>query len=152
AAGAGQPEAAVAQLRRYADAGLVVNIAGDAALSSLDGTPGLEAAAAAIEANRAPVGADRMRPLAAVAGDGLVESVARDAAGGRWLVALVRGRTIMALEDAGEATPFLAPDPQIGVVLAHALDARSGVLWAATAPVPPAVHGLAGDAVRPRAA
>lgn len=152
AAGAGQPEAAVAQLRRYADAGLVVNIAGDAALSSLDGTPAFEAAAAAIEANRAPVGADRMRPLAAVPGDGLVESVARDAARGRWLVALVRGRTIMALDDAGEATPFLAPDPGIGGVLGLALDARSGVLWAATAPVPPAVHGLAGDAVRPRAA
>src|SRR5690606_37321516 len=59
---------------------------------------------------------------------------------------------IMALDDAGEATPFLAPDPGIGGVLGLALDARSGVLWAATAPVPPAVHGLAGDAVRPRAA
>ncbi|MBW8302789.1 MAG: hypothetical protein K0M78_02335, partial [Brevundimonas sp.] len=146
AAGAGQPEEAIAQVRRYADAGLVVNLAGDRALSTLAGQPGYDALAAAIEANRAPVGADRLRPLAAIPGGGLVESVARDEARGRWLVAMVRGRTIMALDDAGAVSPFLAPDAEIGGVLGLAMDAQAGVLWAATAPVPPALHGRAADA------
>ncbi|MDQ7813738.1 hypothetical protein, partial [Brevundimonas sp.] len=84
AVGAGQPDAALVQVRRYADAGLVVNLAGDRALSALSGEPGFDALTAAIEANRAPVGADRLTPLAAVPGDGLVESVARDEARGRW--------------------------------------------------------------------
>ena len=88
AAAAGQPEAALAQVRRYAEAGLVVNLAGDRALSTLADQPEFEALAAAIEANRAPVGADRLTPLAAIPGGGLVESVARDEPRGRWLVAM----------------------------------------------------------------
>src|SRR5690606_41256938 len=110
-----------------------VSSAGEGGRSSVDGPPGFEAPAAGIEANRAPVGADRMRPLAAVAGDGRVESVARDAARGRWLVALVRGRTIMALDDAGEATPFLGADPGIGRVPGPAVVPRPGRPRAATA-------------------
>lgn len=146
AAGAGQPEEAIAQVRRYADAGLVVDLAGDRALSTLLGQPGYDALAAAIEINRAPVGADRLTSLAAIPGGGLVESVARDEARGRWLVAMVRGRTIMALDDAGAVSPFLVPDAEIGGVLGLAMDAQAGVLWAATAPVLPALHGRAADA------
>lgn len=146
AAAAGQPEEALAQARRYADAGLVVNLAGDRALSTLADQPGFDALAAALEANRAPVGADRLTPLAAIPGGGLVESVARDEARGRWLIAMVRDRTIVALEDGGEVAPFLASDAEIGGVIGLAMDAPAGVLWAATAPVPPAVHGRAADA------
>ena len=149
AAGAGQPAEALAQVRRYADAGLVVNLSGDRALSTLAGEPGFDALAAAIEANRAPVGADRLTPLAAVPGAGLVESVARDEARGRWLMALVRGRTIVALDDAGTVSPYLGDDPAIGGVLGLALDAPAGVLWAAASPVPPAVNGLTPEAPRP---
>ena len=146
AVGAGQPEEALAQARRYADAGLVVNLAGDRALSTLADQPGFDALAAAIEANRAPVGADRLTPLASVPGGSLVESVARDEPRGRWLVAMIRDRTIMALDDTGGLGPFLAPDDAIGGVLGLAMDARAGVLWAATAPLPPAVHGRPADA------
>lgn len=146
AASAGQAEEALAQARRYADAGLVVNLAGDRALSTLTDLPGFDALAAAIEANRAPVGADRLTALAAIPGGGLVESVARDEARGRWLVSMVRDRTIMALDDAGGLSPFLAPDEAVGGVLGLAMDARAGVLWAATAPLPPAVLDRAADA------
>ena len=149
AVGAGQPAEALAQVRRYADAGLVVNLAEDRTLSTLAGEPGFDALAAAIEANRAPVGADRLTPLAAVPGDGLVESVAWDAARGRWLLAMIRDRTIVALDDAGGISPFLMPEAEIGGVLGLAMDARTGVLWAATAPLPPAVHGRPADAPRP---
>jgi len=146
AAGSEQPEAALAQVRRYAEAGLVVNLAGDRALSTLADQPGFEAVAAVLEANRAPVGAERLTMLAAIPGGGLVESVARDEARGRWLVAMVRDRTIVALDDAGAVSPFLAPGAEIGGVLGLAMDVEAGLLWAATAPVPPAVHGRAGDA------
>lgn len=146
AVGAGQPGTALEQARRYADAGLVVNLAGDRALSTLANQPGFDALAAALEANRAPVGADRLTPLAAIPGGGLVESVARDEARGRWLIAMIRDRTIVALDDGGEVAPFLASDAEIGGVIGLAMDAPAGVLWAATAPVLPAVHGRAADA------
>ncbi|GAA0870469.1 hypothetical protein GCM10009116_23050 [Brevundimonas basaltis] len=149
AAGAGQPEEALAHVRRYADAGLVVNLAGDQTLSTLADQPGFEAVAAAVEANRAPVGADRLRPLAAIPGTGLVESVARDEARGRWLVAMIRDRTIVALDDAGGVSPFLVAGAEIGGVLGLAIDGSAGVLWAATAPLPPAVHGRAADSPPP---
>lgn len=152
AAAAGRPEAALAQVRRYADAGLVMNLAGDRALSALAGEPGFAALEAALEANRAPVGADRLTPLAAVPGGGLVESVARDERRGRWLAAMVRDRTIVALDDAGGVSPFLQPDAEIGGVLGLAMDDPAGVLWAATAPLPPAMQGRSADAPAPASA
>ena len=48
AVGAGQPEAAMAQLNRYAGAGLVMNLAGDRALSALTVHPDFDALAAMI--------------------------------------------------------------------------------------------------------
>lgn len=152
AAAAGQPAEALALAQRYADTGLSMNLGGDPALAALSDQPGFAALEATVEANRAPVGADRLAPLAAVTGGGLVESVARDEARGRWLVALVRGRTIVALDDAGAVSPWLGDDPTLGGVLGLAMDARAGVLWAAASPVPPAVNGLAADAPKPAAA
>jgi sugar lactone lactonase YvrE len=146
AAAAGQPAEALALAQRYADTGLSMNLGGDPALAGLSDQPGFERLAATVEANREPVGADRLESLAAIPGDGLVESVARDETRGRWLVAMIHGRTIMALDDAGEVSPFLAPDAEIGGVLGLAMDAPAGVLWAATAPLPPALHGRAADA------
>lgn len=151
AAGAGNPAEALAHVRRYADAGLVANLAGDRALSTLVDQPGFEAAAAAMEANRAPVGADRLTPLAAIPGGGLVESVARDAARGRWLVALIRDRTIVALDDAGAVSPFLKSDAPVVGFLGLVMDERTGVLWAVTSPVPPAMRELDLAAARPNA-
>lgn len=146
AAAAGRPAEALALAQRYADTGLSMNLGGDPALASLSDQPGFAALEAAVEANRSPVGADRLTALAAVAGDGLVESVARDKARGRWLAAMIRDRTIVALNDAGDVSPFLTPDGEIGGVLGLAMDAPAGVLWAATAPVPPAMQDRAADA------
>ncbi|MCS6627522.1 hypothetical protein N0B44_31920 [Roseibacterium beibuensis] len=146
AAGSGQPAEALALAQRYADTGLSMNLGGDPALAGLSDQPGFAALEATVEANRAPVGADRLTPLAAIPGGGLVESVAWDEARGRWLVATIRDRTIVALDDAGAVSPFLAPEAEIGGVLGLAMDAPAGVLWAATAPLPPAVHGRAADA------
>ena len=149
AVGAGQPEDAMTQLNRYAGAGLVMNLAGDRALSALTGHPDFDALAAVIEANRAPIGADRLSEIARIDGSVIVESLIRDEARGRWLVSQVRGRTIVALADDGTVSPFLGADPQTGGMLGMALDAGSGVLWAATSPLAPSVHGLAADAARP---
>lgn len=149
AATTGQRTEAVAQARRYADAGLFVNLEGDAILSGLAGELGFYDVAKTVLRNRRPVGGDRLTPLATVAGDGLVESVARDEPRSRWLVSMVRDRTIIALSDAGETLPFLNLDPGIGGVLGLALDPAKGLLWAATAPAAPAVHGLPQDFQRP---
>lgn len=151
AVGAGQPEEAMTQLNRYAGAGLVMNLAADRALSALAGHPDFDALAAVIEANRAPVGADRLSEVARLDGSVIVESLVRDEARGRWLVSQVRGRTIVALADDGTAADFLVPGaaPEIGGVLGMAIDAESGLLWAATSPLPPAVYGLGADAVLP---
>lgn len=149
AAAAGQPDEALTQVRRYARGGLVFNLAGDRALSALSDAPGYAEAAAAVEANRAPVGADRLHEVARMDGSVIVESLIRDETRGRWLVSQVRGRTIVALADDGTVSAFLAPDPGTGGVLGMAIDAGAGILWAATSPLAPAVHGLAADAVRP---
>ena len=77
----------------------------------------------------------------------------RNDEGRRWLRRLrPRGRTIVAMNDAGSVSPFLAADLEIGGILGLVRDPRAGVLWAATAPVPPAMNGLAEGAPRPRAA
>jgi sugar lactone lactonase YvrE len=151
AVGAGQPEAAMTQLNRYAGAGLVMNLAGDRALSALTGHPDFDALAAVIDANRAPIGAGRLSEVARIDGSVIVESLIRDEARGRWLVSQVRGRTIVALADDGTVSDFLVlgAAPEIGGVLGMAIDAEAGLLWAATSPLPPAVYGLGADAVLP---
>lgn len=149
AVGAGQPEDAMTQLNRYAGAGLVMNLVGDRTLSALSGHPDFGALAAVIEANRAPVGADRLAAVAQIDGPVIAESLVRDEARRRWLVSQVRGRTIVALADDGTVSSFLGADPQTGGVLGMALDAGAEVLWAATSPLAPAVHDLPADAARP---
>ena len=151
AVGAGQPEAAMTHLNRYAGAGLVANLAGDRALSALTGHPDFDALTAVIEANRAPIGADRLSEVTRIDGSVIVESLVRDEARGRWLVSQVRGRTIVALADDGTVSDFLVlgAAPDIGGVLGMAIDAEAGLLWAATSPLRPAVYGLGADAVLP---
>ncbi|MGZ9098742.1 MAG: SMP-30/gluconolactonase/LRE family protein [Brevundimonas sp.] len=149
AAMAGQTEAALEQVQRYARGGLSFDLAGDRTLSTLSSAPGFAAAAAALEANRAPVGGDRLAEVARIDGAGIVESLVRDEARRRWLVSQVRGRTIVALADDGTVSDYLGSDPGVGGVLGLAVDAEAGLLWAATSTLPPAVHGLAADAARP---
>jgi len=151
AAAAGQPAEAIALAQRYADTGLSMNLGGDPALAGLADQPGFAALEATVEANREPVGADRLTALAAIPGGGLVESVARDEARGRWLVAMIRDRTIVALDDAWRITPFLESDAPVVGFLGMVMDERNGVLWAVTSPVPPATRELDAAAARPNA-
>lgn len=149
AVAAGRMEEAMIQLNRYAGAGLSANPVNDPVLSALSTHPDFDALTAVLEANRGPVGADRLTEIARVDGSVIVESLVRDEARGRWLVSQVRGRTIVALADDGAVTPFLGGDPGTGGVLGMAIDAGAGVLWAATSPLAPAVYGLSADAARP---
>ena len=151
AVGTGRPDEAMTQLNRYAGVGLSVNVANDRVLSALVTHPEFDALAAVLEANRAPIGADRVTTLAELPGSVLVESAVRDEARGRWLVSQVRGRTIVALADDGTITPFLTSGEPVAGVLGMTLDERTGTLWAATAPVAPAAHGLDATAARPNA-
>lgn len=153
AAAAGQPDEALAQVQRHARGGLVFDLAGDKTLSALANAPGYVEASAAVEANRAPAGGDRLSEVARIDGPVIVESLIRDEVRGRWLVSQVRGRTIVALADDGTVSDFLVlgAAPEIGGVLGMAIDAEAGLLWAATSPLLPAVYGLGMDAVLPAA-
>lgn len=144
------PADGLAHLRRYADAGLVVDPSRDPALSQLAGTPGYDEAVARIAVNRQPVGADRLSVVASLPAGLLVESVVRDEAHGRWLVSTIAERTILAVADDGSVTPWLAEIPQTGGLLGLTADPARGWLWAASAPLPPALHAAQGEL--PRAA
>ena len=141
AAAQGDAAEAVAQLTRYARAGLVMNLERDAALSSLSQTPGFAEAAAQIEANRAPKGADRLSIVATVAGAGLIESLARDETRQAWFVSHVAGRDVVTLHDDSRASGFLSKATPVEGVLGLSHDVERGVLWAVSSPVPPATHG-----------
>lgn len=152
AAQSGDAAGGVAHLRRYADAGLVVDPARDPALSLLAGTPGYDEAVARVAANRAPVGAGQLSLVASLPAGYLVESVARDEARGQWLVSSIAGRTIRAVSDEGAVKPWLAETPVTAGILGLAVDAERGWVWAASAPVPPATAHWPEGAAPPRAA
>ncbi|HEV7354243.1 MAG TPA: hypothetical protein VGN74_14065 [Brevundimonas sp.] len=152
AAARGQTDEALRLVRRYAATGLVFNLERDRALSALAGAPGHAEAAAALAANLAPVGEGRLSSMARLEGPVIAEGLVRDAARGRWLVSQVRGRAIVALADDGVVTPLLAGDASIGAAIGLALDPGTDSLWATTAPLAPAVHGLPEGAARPEPA
>ena len=144
ATGMGDPTEGVRHLRRYADAGLVVDIPDGSPLSALAGTRGYDAALARIESNRQPVGAARLGVVARLPGMNLTESVAWDPVHRRWLVSQIAGRTILSVGGDGSTTPWLAEVPQTGGLLGLAVDARRGWVWVASAPLPPAVKTAEG--------
>lgn len=136
---------------RYGGAGLVFDVDAEEALADLrtqpDHAAAVEVIADLIRSNRAPVGAGSLEPLFRIDGTVLAESVVRDPRRDRWLVSLVAGRTIVAVADDGTVTPWLQPDPAVAGMVGLAVDEARGVLWATTAPLPPAIHGLAADDV-----
>lgn len=146
---AGREEEALTQIRRYARAGLTLDLMRDRILSTLSATPGFPEAVAALNANRAPVGEGQLTEMVRINGAVLVESLVRDEPGARWLVSQIRGRTIVALSDDGTVSRFLGDDPAIGGVVGMALDSEAGLLWAATSPLAPSVHGLEAGTLRP---
>lgn len=144
AAQSGDLAGGVAHLRRYADAGLIADPSRDQALSLLTETPGYTEAVARIAANRAGIGSDRLTAFATLPVGRLIESVVRDEARNRWLVSSIAWRTIMAVSDDGVFTPWLQETPVTAGILGLAVDAERGWVWAASAPLPPATHGIGG--------
>ncbi|MBS0298139.1 MAG: SMP-30/gluconolactonase/LRE family protein [Proteobacteria bacterium] len=123
-------DAAIALLSRYADAGLKA----DAAylgpdLQALADDPRFKPVRERLDRNAAPVG----HPLpAASLGDGpfLAENVAWDQARNRFLVSSVWRHTIVAVDEAGAASPYLQPGAPDWSIFNLGVDARRGVLWA----------------------
>ncbi len=146
AMGEGRTADAAELVARYAGYGLNFNLAGDAALGSLAGTPELAEAEARLARNREPESARRLRPLVQIPGSGLTEAVVYDAPRNRWLVSQVAGRTIVAVDGDGEVSPYLQDGPGTGPaiagVLGLALSPDGSILWAAAAPVPPATYAM----------
>ncbi|HEV7228865.1 SMP-30/gluconolactonase/LRE family protein [Brevundimonas sp.] len=149
AMGEGRTADAVVLVERYAGHGLSFDPAADRTLAPLAGTPALAGAEARLARNREPVGADRLTPLFEVAGSGLTEAVVWDAARNRWLVSQIAGRTILSVDGSGATMPFLGDALNLGGVLGMAWAPGRTRLWAATAPVPPAVADLPAGAAPP---
>lgn len=141
----GDPREALVHYGRYADAGLILNLSRDEAFADLSARPDHAEAVSQIinqiETNRTPVGSEAISTLFQIEGASIVESVIGDEAHDRWLVSQIAGRTIVALAPDGTISPFLRPHPEVSGVLGMALDARRGILWATTTPLPPAIYG-----------
>ena len=146
----GDPLEALIHYGRYGGAGLVFDVDAEEAITELRTQPGHAAAAQIIADlitdNRAPVGAGALEPLFQLDGTVLAESVVRDTRHGRWLVSQIAGRTIVAVADDGTVSPWLQPHPAASGMVGLAVDEARGVLWATTAPLPPAVHGRSDQA------
>lgn len=139
AAALGDMPGALDLLGRLARMGVAFDPASDPALAPLRDLEGFEPIQAMFQANRRPVGADRLDTLATVSGSGLSEAVAYDAKRERWLVSQVAGRAIVVLPDGTEeARPFLAEPLSLGA-LGMAIDAASDRLWLVASAAPPAV-------------
>lgn len=141
AAAQGDLPEALAQLDRYARAGLALNVAAEPVLTATAEIPGHAEVLSRLQSNLTAVGADRLSVVATVPGPGLVEGVVRDAPRGRWLISRIAARDIQALDDSGRTAAFVTPSPSIEGVLGLAQDASADLIWAATSPAPPAVHG-----------
>jgi sugar lactone lactonase YvrE len=144
------PLEALIHYGRYGGAGLVFDVDAEEAIATLRAQPDHAAAAQVIadliQSNRAPVGAGAIEPLFQLNGAVLAESLVRDAANSRWLVSQIAGRTIVSVSDDGTVSPWLQPHPAVSGVVGLALDEARGILWATTAPLPPAVHGRSDEA------
>ena len=126
--------AAIALLDRYAAFGLTTDMA-DPVLERVSVETEFAPVARRLAANAAPVG--KLEVLGSIEGAYLAEAVVWDAAGKRWLISGVHGRTIVEVRGK-KLGRFLAPDPQVDGVMGLALDAPRRVLWAASSGMPQA--------------
>ena len=144
------PLEALIHYGRYGAAGLVFNVETDTAFADLAARPEHAAAAVVIagliKESQQPVGEGALVPLFELNGPVLAESLVRDETEGRWLISQIAGRTIVSVSDDGTVSPWLQPNPAVSGVVGLALDEARGVLWATTAPLPPAVYGRSEEA------
>ena len=77
----------------------------------------------------------------------LVEALAYDPKGGRFLAGSVTEGTVYTVDDDGSLTPFITPNPSNGLlgISALAVDPENNTLWVASGASPHVVHGRPAD-------
>ena len=143
----GHAAAALGWLDDFAAMGLVRDAAAEPDLASLRQLAGFAAVVARIEANRRPV-ARSVRAFTLPDRAMLSEDIAYDPGARRFFVSSIHDAKIVAIDAGnGTATDFVpAGRDAIWGVLALAVDARRGVLWATTAAMPQTRGYRAADA------
>ncbi|HJU65422.1 MAG TPA: hypothetical protein VJ596_07080 [Gemmatimonadaceae bacterium] len=126
--------AAIAGLRRLAAMGMTVDVESDSAFLPLRGDSAFVAVAARIAANRAPMGTPQV-VFTVAERDLLLEDVAYDSRSRSFFVSSLRKGKIVRIDAQGRASDFARPEPDARwSVMALAVDAPHGVLWATVAP------------------
>jgi hypothetical protein len=141
----GHKDAAIARLRTIVAMGLAYPIADDSAFATLRGTKEFESVRTAMDANRAAVStASVVHTLADT--NMLAEDLAYDASSHTFYVSSIHRGTIVAVPESGPVHDFVPPgrDNVFGI-MALAIDAPHGVLWATTSAMPQAVGFKAAD-------
>jgi sugar lactone lactonase YvrE len=133
----GHTAAALEWLDAYTAMGLVRDLSDQPDLASLRQAPGYAAALAGLEANKRP----RSRSAHAfllLDPELLTEDIAYDPAERRFFVSSIREAKIVAIDQRSGADRDFVPAGRDGVwgMMALAVDARRGVLWATTAAMP----------------
>ncbi|MDQ0463434.1 sugar lactone lactonase YvrE [Caulobacter ginsengisoli] len=125
----GQPEAAVATLKAYADLGLVFDVANDPALKDLAARPDFALVATAMKTNAQARGTAEL-VVTVDRGDFIGEGVAV-LPDGDLLLSGVAARAVLRVHE-GQLSPFLQGDADTGALFGMALD-QDGAVWIAEA-------------------
>jgi hypothetical protein len=135
----GHAAAALDWLNAFAAMGLVRDAGAEPDLASLRQVEGFAAVLARLDANRRPVSRST-RVLTVPDRELLTEDIAYDPGARRFFVSSIRQGKIVALDARGGAAADFVPAGRDGIwgVMALAVDARRGVLWATTAAIPEA--------------
>jgi hypothetical protein len=133
----GHTAAALEWLDAYIAMGLVRDVADEPDFASLRKADGFAAVLARLEVNKRP----RSRSVRAFTlpdPDLLTEDIAYDSGTGRFFVSSIREAKIVAIRKDGSGARDFVPTGRDAIwgVLALAVDARRGVLWATTAAMP----------------
>jgi len=133
----GHTAAALEWLDAYAAMGLVRDLSDQPDLASLRKADGFPAVLARLEANKRPRSRS-IRAFTLADPDLLTEDIAYDPGTGRFFVSSIREAKIVAIDKDGSGARDFVPAGRDAIwgVLALAVDARRGVLWATTAAMP----------------
>jgi hypothetical protein len=133
----GHTAAALEWLDAYAAMGLVREVVNEPDLASLRQAPGYAAARARLEANKRPQSRS-VHAFLLLDPDLLTEDIAYDPAARRFFVSSIREAKIVVIDQRSGAARDFVPAGRGGVwgMMALAVDARRGVLWATTAAMP----------------
>ena len=139
----GNGDQALGWLTKFAAMGLFQDISKDATFAALRDLPAYQQVVKRMAGNLEPVSHGKV--AFALPESGIIaEDIAWDARGKRFFISSVRRRKIMVTDSAGHVSDFISSGRDgIWSVLALAVDAKRGVLWASTAAMP---HGEGYDA------